>query len=304
MPHLVAPNQVSFMPSRKIQDNIILTQVLLHSMRQMKGKKQFMAIKVDLEKAYDRLNWEFIKETLLLVGFDDAFVSLIMSCVSSSMFQVLWNGDVTSQFTRSSGIQQGDPSSLQNHLGAISDPAVPLYSMQSTTIPFRIIDKVEKVCRSFLWGDEDEKRKLHMIGWEEITRSKNEGGLGLKNLRTINLAFLTKVGCGMLTDNQSLWAQVMKAKYIKGGDLFQSQVAKPLDSPFWKAICKIWTDILFGMRWIMGDGKTVSLWVDDWVPHSRPLLSYATDPESIVDIRAKVQNYTTASGDWILTSLN
>ncbi|KAJ7974654.1 Ribonuclease H [Quillaja saponaria] len=190
----------------------------------------------------------------------------------------------------------------QNHLGAISDPAVPLYSMQLATIPFRIIDKVEKVCRGFLWRDEDEKRKL-MIGWEEIMRSKNEGGLGLKNLRTINQAFLTIVGCGMLTDNQSLWAQVMKAKYIKGSDLFQSQVAKPLDSPFWKAICKIWTDILFGMRWIMGDGKTVSLWVDDWVPHSRPLLSYATDPESIVDIRAKFQNYTTASGDWDATKL-
>ena len=55
MTDLVSPNQVSFVPSKHIQDNIIIAQELAHIMCRMKCKKKFMTIKMDLEKAYDRL---------------------------------------------------------------------------------------------------------------------------------------------------------------------------------------------------------------------------------------------------------
>ncbi|XP_061371646.1 uncharacterized protein LOC133314221 [Gastrolobium bilobum] len=56
MENLVSPFQVSFVPNRQIQDNIIIVQELVHSMHKMKGKKAFMAIKIDLIKAYDKLS--------------------------------------------------------------------------------------------------------------------------------------------------------------------------------------------------------------------------------------------------------
>ena len=55
MPQLISEVQSSFVPGRHITDNIIVAQEIIHSMRKMKGKRGFMAIKVDLEKAYDRL---------------------------------------------------------------------------------------------------------------------------------------------------------------------------------------------------------------------------------------------------------
>ncbi|XP_061352346.1 uncharacterized protein LOC133297248 [Gastrolobium bilobum] len=64
MDKIISPVQASFVPGRHIQDNIIIVQELIHSMHRMKGRKTFMAIKVDLEKAYDRLNWDFIQKTL------------------------------------------------------------------------------------------------------------------------------------------------------------------------------------------------------------------------------------------------
>ena len=68
-----------------------------------------MAIKLDLEKAYDHLEWSFIRDTLNLYKFPNRLVSLIMSCVSSSSISILVNGGALEPFYPSRGIWQGDP---------------------------------------------------------------------------------------------------------------------------------------------------------------------------------------------------
>ena len=60
LPDLIGPHQTSFVPGRHITENIIVAQEIIHSMRRKKRRKGFMAIKVDLEKAYDKLSWSFI----------------------------------------------------------------------------------------------------------------------------------------------------------------------------------------------------------------------------------------------------
>ena len=67
-----------------------------------------MAIKVDLEKAYDMLKWEFIRDTLRDARFSIDFTNLIMECISSTSMQILWDGELTSEFSPSRGIRQGD----------------------------------------------------------------------------------------------------------------------------------------------------------------------------------------------------
>jgi len=57
---LVSPLQTAFVPGRKGVDNAILVQEIVHSMSRRKGRTGLMAIKIDLEKAYDRLEWSFI----------------------------------------------------------------------------------------------------------------------------------------------------------------------------------------------------------------------------------------------------
>lgn len=58
--YLVSSLQTTFVPKRKGVDNAIIVQELIHSMSKKKGKDGFMAIKIDLKKAYDRLEWSFI----------------------------------------------------------------------------------------------------------------------------------------------------------------------------------------------------------------------------------------------------
>lgn len=78
-------------------------------MRIANSKKGTMAIKVNLEKLYDRLNWGFLQETLVLAGLPKDLVTLIMHCVSSVNISILWNGETIDPFVSSKGFKQGDP---------------------------------------------------------------------------------------------------------------------------------------------------------------------------------------------------
>ena len=65
---------------------------LLHSFKVRKVKSGFMALKLDLQKAYDRFNWKFIQVVLSNLGFNHTFIKWILTCISSISFEVLVNG--------------------------------------------------------------------------------------------------------------------------------------------------------------------------------------------------------------------
>ena len=80
---LISPLQTAFVLGRKGVDNAIIVQELIHSISKSKGKEDFMAIKIDLEKAYDKLEWGFIRERLISINLPMDMVELIMSCFST-----------------------------------------------------------------------------------------------------------------------------------------------------------------------------------------------------------------------------
>lgn len=109
LPKLISPLQTAFVPGRMGLDNMIITQEIIHSMSLKKGKVGCMAIKINLEKAYDRLEWHFLRDVLNLFRLPRCLMDLIMSCVSSSSISVLFNGGKLEPFLPSRGIRQGDP---------------------------------------------------------------------------------------------------------------------------------------------------------------------------------------------------
>ena len=111
LPSLISPLQTAFVPGRLGVDNMIIAQEIICTMSLKRGKEGYMAIKIDLEKAYDRFEWHFIQDILLLYKFPRQLVKLIMSCVSSSSISVLFNGGKLDPFLPSRGIRQGDPMS-------------------------------------------------------------------------------------------------------------------------------------------------------------------------------------------------
>ena len=78
-------------------------------MNTSKSKVGSMAIKIDLEKTFDRLEWSFIRQTLIFFNFPPDWITLIMSCITSTSLAVLVNGEHLDTFTPSRGIRQGNP---------------------------------------------------------------------------------------------------------------------------------------------------------------------------------------------------
>lgn len=84
LPQLVLPNQTSFVPCRYIQNNVIIVQEAIHLMSKFQEKQGCVILKIDLEKAYDRLKWSFIEETLHLTGIPETLVQPLMKCITPS----------------------------------------------------------------------------------------------------------------------------------------------------------------------------------------------------------------------------
>ncbi|KAL0367498.1 UNVERIFIED_CONTAM: hypothetical protein Sradi_3639900 [Sesamum radiatum] len=91
---MISPSQFAFVPSRLITDNVLVAYELNHFFKHKKrGKKGYVSLKLDVSKAYDRVEWSFLERVLGRLGFNHHFVSLIMSCVSSVSFSFLLNGE-------------------------------------------------------------------------------------------------------------------------------------------------------------------------------------------------------------------
>uniref|UniRef100_A0A2N9IJH2 Reverse transcriptase domain-containing protein n=1 Tax=Fagus sylvatica TaxID=28930 RepID=A0A2N9IJH2_FAGSY len=89
MGNLVSPFQAAFVPGRRGLDNVVIAQELIHSIHRKKGRLGQLILKLDLEKAYDRLEWGFIREVLTFFKFPPPFVDLILECVTTSSFSII-----------------------------------------------------------------------------------------------------------------------------------------------------------------------------------------------------------------------
>ncbi|KAF3777801.1 Transposon TX1 uncharacterized protein [Nymphaea thermarum] len=109
LPRLIGISQWAFVKSRVIHDQIAMANELVHL---FDNRKEAVAcFKLNISKAYDRVPWRFLHNSLLYLGFHLSWVEKFMLCVSPASYTVLINGDVGRNFTATRGVRQGDPMS-------------------------------------------------------------------------------------------------------------------------------------------------------------------------------------------------
>lgn len=89
---LYLKNRVPLSPGRLITDNVLIAYECTHYLKRKKGKLGACAVKLDMAKAYDCVEWDYLRRIMLKLGFHDAFVSLIMRCVTSVSLSIRVNG--------------------------------------------------------------------------------------------------------------------------------------------------------------------------------------------------------------------
>ncbi|PKI75632.1 hypothetical protein CRG98_004033 [Punica granatum] len=243
MAELVSPNQVSFVPGRHIQDNIVIAQELVHSMSRLQDDKKFMSIKIDLEKACDRLSWTFIADTLIKASLPPNLRRVIMECMTTPRMQVLWNDSPTDSFAMDHGIPiihrrvnkehfrhivyrvhsrlAGWSMNTLSMAGRVTlaqsvFQAIPTYLMHIVKLPISICSMMDKACRNFIRGHSEERRIIHLD---------------------------------------------LRGKYlnrIEGTQFHKNST----DSWLWKAITRAWDQVSKGAMWAVGRGDRVRFWED------------------------------------------
>jgi len=107
---IVSDSQAAFIPGRIINDNVMIAHEIMHSLKVRKRvSKTYMAVKTDVSKAYDRVEWDFLETTMRLFGFCDKWIGWIMAAVKSVHYSVLINGSPHGYISPTRGIRQGDP---------------------------------------------------------------------------------------------------------------------------------------------------------------------------------------------------
>lgn len=108
--------------------------------------------------------------------------------------------------------------------------------MQTTKLSWSICDEVDRNARRFLWGGSSDRRTIHNVSWDQLVKSKEDGGLGLRQMKQVNWTFLTKLGWKTLTEKHSLWARVLRAKYCKGNEYLIMFMDRQDASNAWRGI--------------------------------------------------------------------
>ncbi|XP_028778309.1 uncharacterized protein LOC114734823 [Neltuma alba] len=450
MNHLVGPQQGSFISNRSSCDNIIVAQEAIHKMRTKPGKRGYMAIKVDMEKAYDRLDWGYLQDTLSVIGIKQELIRVIMACVGTASMTVLINGEVGPMFQPSRGIRQGDPLSpylfvlcmerlnhiileecsmgrwrplrfnneappishlffaddlllfteastrqveevkrimkrfclfsghrinlekskaffsrnvninraltLSQKLGIGITPdlgkylgvpliharitkatyghimkrvrsrlsgwkgkhltmagrsvliksvisALPSYQMQSSLLPKGVLKEIEKLSCSFLWSQNINERKTHLIAWEKVIKNKNEGGLGIKDMEKQNKAFIMKLCWGLITKRDSLWVQCLRSIYECGQEQIPLVEKKKNISSTWKAISAIWETFMTAVGKKINSGNNTKFWWEPWTQIDKPLIEIANQHWEDINPDDRVADFILDSGTWNVQKL-
>lgn len=104
----ISQEQSAFIQGRSIFDNISIAQELVHKIhKKVRGGNIMM--KIDMDKAYDRVNWKHLLASLRKLGFSDQWRNIVFNCISSPCYAIMLNEKTLGFFNPSRGLRQGDP---------------------------------------------------------------------------------------------------------------------------------------------------------------------------------------------------
>ena len=137
--------------------------------------------------------------------------------------------------------------------------------MHCFKLPIGLCNELKGLIMRFLWGQRGDRRKIHWVRWEELYKPKSERGIGFKNFALFNDALLANQAWRLLQNKNSLLYRVFKPKIFPNCS-FMEALDSQASSYAWWSILKGREVLKKGMRWRVGDGSSIRIWSDPWLP--------------------------------------
>lgn len=139
----------------------------------------------------------------------------------------------------------------------------PNFSMANYLLPKKLCKEMNRIMRNFLWGFNEGNNHVYLKAWKMICRAKGSGGLGIRDVEEMNKACILKLCWRLLTEEDSLWAKVIKARYFPNCSLWQAGKGNH-PTWTWQAIRSVRGQLQQGVISRIGNGNKTQILEDNW----------------------------------------
>jgi hypothetical protein len=160
--------------------------------------------------------------------------------------------------------------------------AMPTYSMSTFRLTKKTCKSITSPMAHYFWSSSLDKKGMHWVSWNDLASPKCNGGMGFRDLPLFNLALLGKHGWRLMTKPNSLCARVLKGRYFPDTDFLHASVPKSA-SATWRAIIAGRETLNAGLIKRVGDGSSISVWTDKWIPGTTMMTPLSRPPATIVE---------------------
>uniref|UniRef100_A0A803PM68 RNase H type-1 domain-containing protein n=1 Tax=Cannabis sativa TaxID=3483 RepID=A0A803PM68_CANSA len=172
--------------------------------------------------------------------------------------------------------------------------AIPTYTMSCFRLPKKTINSIHSMAARFWWGSSEKDAKIHWCKWSTLCKHKEQGGLGFRDLGLFNQALLAKQIWRCIRYPNSLCSKVLKASYFPNVGVLEAKSGNHA-SFVWRSL--VWGKKIIqkGYRWRIGNGNSVRVLEDPWLP--RPVTFKVYDKPSLPE-GMYVVDLMKGNGEW------
>ncbi|XP_074352234.1 uncharacterized protein LOC141691390 [Apium graveolens] len=305
LPTIISEEQSVFFPGRNITDNVLVAFEILHYMkRKNSGPEGEVALKLDISKAYDRVNWNYLRSRMINMGFLEKWIKWVMLCVTTVSYSISFQGSLIGPMVPTRGLRQGDPLSpylfllctegLSNALKTAAEegqtsgcrictnaPSVThLLFADDSFLLFKATANEALTVKSVLntyqsWSGQDVNYQKSAIFFSSNVRMDKQQEIK-QMLEVFNDIGDSKyLGLpSLIGRSKKLVFKYLKEKVIqriKGWSIkLLSRAARRSGgaSYTWSGIWEAKEEMKKGLRWVLGDGDSINIGGDKWLRSS------------------------------------
>ncbi|GAU30401.1 hypothetical protein TSUD_364470 [Trifolium subterraneum] len=287
----VSQKQSAFVEGRSILDNALIATEVIHALkRKTKGRRGELALKIDISKACDKVDWGFLRGVMTKMGFTDVWIRgdlhVVRICRGAPEVSHLLFADDCFLFCRANVSEVNELMRILHTYETASGQEVNLVKLEIfisrnmsqaakedlsrilgvKLVLGRALSKAAKeiMIKSVLQAIPSYVMSIHWLARERLACPKAHGGLGFRNFEAFNKAMVAKQVWNIVQNPNSLVAKLIKARYFPRSSLFEAPLGYN-PSFAWRSMWQARQILSLGCRWRIGSGVNIRVMHDPWL---------------------------------------